>query len=1049
MRSNILLHLTPMALLLATGAPAWSQQTMGVLSGTVKSQAGGPIAKARIILSSPALFAARTLATSASGEWRAVGLPPGSYRIQVFAEGFVGSEVRDVRVGLGASVAQDLSLKPVAVQNVTVEVVDASAELDKSETKTYSNFSSDRLESLPSLDRGFFGAADLTPGVTMSQNGAPAVRGGTTQDTAFRINGTDVQDDYQGGIVGRYYIEDNIEDVQVMLSPLNARFGRNTGGAVNAVTKTGGNEFTGSVRATVSRLSWNASTPFTSAQNTQVGSTNREYQVTVAGPIIKDRLWFSLGTILTPQQMGTYSWYAPSFTPSIMRTGDANVDAVTGKGPSAFGFASGYASQMFPGVHTYGQPSNESYYDAKITGSLSETSTLELSVVHNTLDIKERGAWWSDVPILRKEDATSQKDRNTAITLNYRGVFSSQAYVDAGFNAKYWRMTPPQGDPAYGNAAQVYLYADRPAGDNPYWFMGSAWTYGTPPKEERNNQRAWININLFRTAGTTEHELDLGAEYNKSTHVEGSQFGANNEIVRVGGSYQLGSANDFLFPTIVWPGRSNEGQSPNGAIGLAPVMRIYTGKDGTHKNDSTSVYANDNWVVNQHFQAMFGLRYDQERVYDIDGRKLASASQLSPRLQLRWDMGGDNKRLVTLTAARFGGDFSTGFTTSFVQSARSAYTSFGWSGIGNQPQAGTSGDLVNGQEAYGVRFVNFSELTNPANYTGNNGATAFQAWNSSLAFKLSDDLKPPTMDEVTIGLRRNFGNGDFIRLTGVYRTWRHIWAFATDWAPDQMVTLPDPTGHLHDQYTPAIRVFNSDDIHRNYHSLEMEFKQTITSVWSLSGSYTYSRLTGNTEDGQQSGSTFRDTAITEYYDQRRMLTNTMHLSNDAFDPDGRLVNDQSNRGRLIVMGDYPVGKGRVTTSWILQYDSGNPWSATNAASLGSFGSTPAYTSAAPVTYTKYYGGRGQYTFNDNYTVNFKVAWQFPLPLWKVKLFGSLSAANLFNHIIQTGYNTTIWTNSNGANALWLDPTIFGKADPSVANYWNAGRSYEGSVGLRF
>ncbi|BDU71822.1 TonB-dependent receptor [Mesoterricola silvestris] len=1041
-------QLTSVALVLATGSFAWSQQATGQLTGEVRDQAGAPVPRARIILSSPALFSPRTLQVSPKGEWRAVGLPPGTYRIQALADGFVGSEARDVRLGLGASVSQNLQLKAVAAATATVEVIEGQQELDKNDTKTYVNFSADKLEAV-SVDRGFAGAANLTPGVNLGANGYFAVRGGTTMDTAFRINGTDIQDDYQGSVVGKYYIEDNIEDVQVMLSPLNARFGRNTGGAVNAVTKSGSNTFAGSLRATVSKASWNASNPFTSANHTQEGPTNREYQFTVSGPIIRDRLWFSLGTIATPASTESASWSAVTPTPVLQRTLNANIDGVLAAGPSALGSASGYAPQMFPGIHFYNQQTKESYYDGKLTGQIFDNHTLEVSYVRRTLDISNRGAWWSDVPILRRANATTQKDKNSALNVNYRGILSSSTFLEAGFNQKLWSMTPPQGDPAYGNQGALYVYGDAPTGFKQYNFLGAPFTYGTAPREERNNKHVWANLNAFLDAGTSKHELDLGFEYYNTSHVEGTQFGADNVIARVGGTYQQAGTENYLFPTLIWTGTNRFGQSPNGRIGIAPTLRTYTGKDGTSKNDSYSAYLNDNWTINAHWQVMGGIRVDAQRVYDIDGARLASATEISPRFQVRFDLGGDNKRLVTLTAARFGGDFTTAFTSAFVKSARSAYTGFGWSGIGNQALPGTSGDLVNGAQAYGVRFVDFAQIMNPANYTGNNGATAFEAWDSSKVYKLADNLKPSHMDEITLGYRRNFDNGDFARVTAVYRQWKQIWAFSTDYAADTMVAIEDPSGRLATQYTPRIDVFNSSDLYRRYTDLEFEFKQTLSRVWSLTGSYTYGRLVGNAEDGQSSSSSFRDTSTTAYYSQRRALT-AMGVPESQFAPSGRLMNDQSNRGRLVLLATYPVGKGTVTASWVLQYDAGTTWSATNQAPLAGLMPTPAHTVAAPTIYTKYWDGRGAYTNNDYYSCNFKLGWSFPLGAGLPVVFGSVSVQNLFNHILQTGYDSgSIWYYSNGTNALYVDNANFGQANPAVSNFWNDGRSYIGTLGLRF
>jgi outer membrane receptor for ferrienterochelin and colicin len=188
-------------------------------------------------------------------------LPVGNYKVTAVKDGFVTAGAKDIRLGVGAAVSQDLTMQPVAAAGTTVEVVASAATVDKTDTKAATNFSSDDLIALPGVDRSFTGAADMAPGLTTGRGGSFSVRGGATQNTNYRVNGVDVKDDYQGDLTGTFVIEDNIDDVQVILSPLNARNGRALGGAVNVVTKSGGNDFKGSIRATLARDSWNAHNP--------------------------------------------------------------------------------------------------------------------------------------------------------------------------------------------------------------------------------------------------------------------------------------------------------------------------------------------------------------------------------------------------------------------------------------------------------------------------------------------------------------------------------------------------------------------------------------------------------------------------------------------------------------------------------------------------------------------------------------------------------------------------------------------------------------------
>src|SRR5262249_48657140 len=95
------------------------------------------------------------------------------------------------------------------------------------------------------------------------------------------------------------YVEEAIQEVQVLTNGISARYGRFQGGVVNATTKTGGNTFDGSARVDVNKQSWNQKSPFGEVQTDKLSSV---YSGTFGGPIVKDHLWFFLAGRTIPQQ---------------------------------------------------------------------------------------------------------------------------------------------------------------------------------------------------------------------------------------------------------------------------------------------------------------------------------------------------------------------------------------------------------------------------------------------------------------------------------------------------------------------------------------------------------------------------------------------------------------------------------------------------------------------------------------------------------------------------------------------------------------------------
>src|SRR6185437_8181248 len=119
-----------------------------------------------------------------------------------------------------------------------------------------------------------------------------AINGAFAFDNAFMLNGVDVNDNLFGQPQD-LFIEDAIQETQVLTSGIPAEYGRFSGGVVNAITKSGGNTFSGSFRLNLADPTWSTLTPFEQAHDTTHTSVlNKTYEATVGGPIMKDKVWF-------------------------------------------------------------------------------------------------------------------------------------------------------------------------------------------------------------------------------------------------------------------------------------------------------------------------------------------------------------------------------------------------------------------------------------------------------------------------------------------------------------------------------------------------------------------------------------------------------------------------------------------------------------------------------------------------------------------------------------------------------------------------------------
>src|SRR5205085_3987609 len=124
------------------------------------------------------------------------------------------------------------------------------------------NLKHDLVDALASR-RDLEGIANLSPGVTEST--APNaqqlnINGAFAYDNLFMINGIDVNDNLFGS-PQNVFIEDAIQETQVLTSGISAEYGRFSGGVINAITKSGGNKYSGSFRVNFSNPTWSATTP--------------------------------------------------------------------------------------------------------------------------------------------------------------------------------------------------------------------------------------------------------------------------------------------------------------------------------------------------------------------------------------------------------------------------------------------------------------------------------------------------------------------------------------------------------------------------------------------------------------------------------------------------------------------------------------------------------------------------------------------------------------------------------------------------------------------
>ncbi len=239
------------AAFLLSGTLLWGQAPTGSISGVVHDASGAVVPNAAITLTNRDTGSLRNLLTSSDGSYTAAALPAGSYQVKTVMPGF-RTLVRDATVETGATTTVDLHLELGQSQEV-VNVEAASAQVDYSSSTVAGVITREKIQDLPLNGRSFLNLAFLEPGVTVSPGTTSqynslfsvSVLGGDSSKTAITVDGGNIRNPIEGN-TGMNFSQEVVEEFQISSANFDLSTGITSVGAVNVVTRSGGNTFHGS-----------------------------------------------------------------------------------------------------------------------------------------------------------------------------------------------------------------------------------------------------------------------------------------------------------------------------------------------------------------------------------------------------------------------------------------------------------------------------------------------------------------------------------------------------------------------------------------------------------------------------------------------------------------------------------------------------------------------------------------------------------------------------------------------------------------------------------
>jgi hypothetical protein len=770
--------------LLALGLPVLAQGTQSAnINGEVVDKNGRPVPGARVVLTSPALQGTREYRTDGEGRFGARLLPPGEYKIQVSKEGL---ETRTItqRVGLEQTFSPKITLSPTA--GAVVEVVAANIAADKAEFKQAVNYTKETIDSLPVSRSNLLDLTYLAPGVVenaSSARGGVSIRGSMGTGNLFLVDGQNVQDNlYQGQRIP--IIFDSVEETQVLTGALPAEYGDVEGGVVNSITKSGGDEFSASLRFDLKNSSWNAMIPGQERDGVP-NKIQSERSIQVDGPIVPSRLWFHVAHFNanpnTPFVGGTSNLAYPTNDPRL----------------NGFG---------------YYRKEEDTRREIKLTWAINQDHTLSWSYHDNDKLQKNMDYGAGDLANL-----VELQTKGHFWNVQWKAIFGQNATLSAKIGHKDQFLGG-----GYTPDVNVFTLYNL---DDGYGYRNVWFDPNDPSPDRRNNDTANIKFSYFLNAAGN-HQFDVGMDlYRGVTTASGA-----------------GTPNYFTIGGVRFNsyGINVSGLDLTTGLGIVDSIDGLELKDDKAEARTRGLYFNDRWELNKNWNFQIGFRLDS---YDAEsrlgGKTASNSNAFSPRLGVKFDPFGDAKWTFSLSYAKYNGRVleSTLQNVTYVNNA--PLKEFMWA---------PGGVYANQYDGTPVGYAAMQDMSNYFSQgTGGYVAHSDAHLNYRINPNLKPQQVGEVQFSVSHTYSGSFGNG-YLKLNAVRKKWSNLIDYTqgnSGKVPDAGLIDPDQPSATQPPVDIYLRVYQNSSIPtREYKSVELEGAWS-KGGWALSGNATWASLKGN------------------------------------------------------------------------------------------------------------------------------------------------------------------------------------------------------------
>jgi Carboxypeptidase regulatory-like domain/TonB dependent receptor/TonB-dependent Receptor Plug Domain len=576
----------PLSLALAPLSPtALAQSQDGAVAG--RTEPG-----AEVVIRDPGTGFSRNTIASGDGSFRFPFLPVGNYTLNATKDGETIASAIPVTVNLGKTTTVDAGVLD-EIQVVASRTVNA---IDVTSTESAMNLTKQQLERLP-VDRSLTAVAELAPGVTKGEFDGISFGGSSVAENAVYINGLNVTDFYRrigfSSVPYAFY-----EEFQVKTGGYSVEFGRTTGGVINAVTRSGTNEFEYGAEAVwePSFLQGDGEDHYDADGNPIYISSFDEYDrqsinLYAGGPILQDRLFF-------------FAMYEGR------RYEPVNTDNVGGQ----------FSEDV----------SDDAFWGAKIDWQINDSNLLEF-LAFSDEDTATTKVYSFDLPSgsIGEFDNTEFLDSGG---LNWSTTYTSYLTDSLSVRAMYG-----ENERESSQYSQNDVDCNRIRDFRPGATSSDLGCTSSTSVIARLDNREQARLDFQWTLG--DHRVRFGVDHEVNTSDHEQFYPGPDRLV-----YEINEAD---------PGSIvNDAVMPPGATAY---VRTRTNEvDGQFETSSTAFYLEDSWQITDTLLLDIGLRNDAFDNKNSDGDSyIKMDDMIAPRLGFSWDMKGDGRSKLFGNAGRY------------------------------------------------------------------------------------------------------------------------------------------------------------------------------------------------------------------------------------------------------------------------------------------------------------------------------------------------------------------------------------------------------------